>query len=126
MMFLDFCLYYTITIGGEIMKPENSEIGLRIRQQRECQRFSREKLAEMSGISTQFLADIETGKKGMTVTTLKKICDSLNITSDYLIYGKNENNHFNFEAIFSSFDKEKQGEIIDIFSRIVRLAEKSQ
>lgn len=124
MMFLAFCLYYTITIGGEIMKPENNEIGLRIRHQRECQRLSREKLAEMSGISTQFLADIETGKKGMTVSTLKKICDSLNVTADYLIYGKNENNHFNFEAIFSSVDKEKQSEIIDILNKIIKLTEK--
>ena len=44
------------------MKTENAVFGSRIRSVREKQKLSREKLAELANISTQFLADIETGK----------------------------------------------------------------
>lgn len=44
----------------------NKEIGMRIRRHREFLDFTREELAEKADISTQFLADIETGRKSMT------------------------------------------------------------
>lgn len=43
------------------MNSENAVFGLRIRTLREYQKLSREKLAEKADISTQFLADIESG-----------------------------------------------------------------
>ena len=51
----------------------NGEIGQRLRALREEKSLSREKLAEAADISVQFLADIETGRKGMTVQTLRKL-----------------------------------------------------
>lgn len=66
----------------------NREIGSRIRQIREYSKFTRENLAEMANNSVQFLADIETGRKSMTVKTLKKLSESLSISSDYILSGK--------------------------------------
>ena len=51
----------------------NSAIGRRLRCRREELALTREKLAECAEISVQFLADIETGRKGMTVQTLRKL-----------------------------------------------------
>lgn len=65
----------------------NAEIGHRIRQVREDAHYTREVLAEKANISIQFLADIETGRKSMTIKTLKSISEALNITSDYIIFG---------------------------------------
>lgn len=65
----------------------NKEIGMRIRKYREFLDFTREQLAEKADISTQFLADIETGRKSMTVKTLRNICISLSVTTDYIITG---------------------------------------
>lgn len=103
------------------MNSENVEIGLRIRKLREKNGLSREKLAELSSISTQFLADIETGKKGMTVTTLKKICNALNISTDYIVYGNNNVNLNGIAQIMSDMDNEKQQKIKNIFKEIIEL-----
>src|SRR5699024_8761183 len=59
----------------------NREIGLRLRGMREQRALTRERLAEYSDISVQFLADIETGRKGMTVQTLRKLALALHCTA---------------------------------------------
>lgn len=65
----------------------NREIGLRLRKLREEKNLSREQLAEAADISVQFLADIETGRKGMTVQTLRKLVLALRCSSDELVLG---------------------------------------
>lgn len=59
--------------------------GQRITQLRQSRGFTRERLAELSDISVQFLADIEKGRKTMTVTTLRRVCKALSVTTDYLV-----------------------------------------
>ena len=49
--------------------------------------YTREKLAELADISVQFLADIEKGKKNMTVTTLRKLAKTLTVTTDQIVNG---------------------------------------
>lgn len=68
-------------------KKLNTEIGSRIRALRSERKITREHLAEQAEISTQFLADIECGKKGMTTATLYKLCRALCISSDFLLFG---------------------------------------
>lgn len=99
------------------MIEENIVFGKRIRALREEQRLSREKLAEIANISTQFLADIETGKKGMSVLTLKKICLALHISSDYIIFERNNTDVSKIEAIFASVPKEKR----ENFERVIQM-----
>lgn len=71
------------------MKKEiDAEIGLRVRRQREALGYSREKLAESSGLAVSFLASIERGKCDFTVTTLKKLCTALGVSSDILLFGQ--------------------------------------
>ena len=63
------------------------QIGKRLRRQREKMNLVREEFAEKAGISPQFLAEIVNGKKGMSVSTLYKICMNFNISADYLLFG---------------------------------------
>ncbi len=63
------------------------QIGKRLRKRREKFNMTREVFAEKAGISPQFLAEIENGKKGMSVTTLYKICNNFKISADYLLFG---------------------------------------
>lgn len=65
----------------------NREIGLRLRGMREQRPLTRERLAEYADISVQFLADIETGRKGMTVQTLRKLALALHCTADDIVFG---------------------------------------
>ncbi|MCD7873077.1 MAG: helix-turn-helix domain-containing protein [Clostridiales bacterium] len=100
---------------------DNKEIGLRIREMREIQKLSRENLAELANISTQFLADIETGKKGMTVNTLKKLCCALHISADYVVYGAEKNDAFEISPMLCGLNEETQKELAEIFRKIIRL-----
>jgi len=68
-------------------KDINIEIGIRIKGKRNYFGYTREQLAEIVGISPQFLADIESGKKGMSFTTLIKLCSALSCSCDYIITG---------------------------------------
>lgn len=65
----------------------NREVGLRLRRLREQKELTRERLAEYADISVQFLADIETGRKGMTVQTLRKLVNALHCSADDIVFG---------------------------------------
>lgn len=64
------------------------EIGLRIRRLREANSYTRDAFAARVHISTKFMYEIESGKKGFSVEILYKIANALSTSSDYLIYGK--------------------------------------
>lgn len=63
------------------------EMGLRIRRQREKLGYTREQLAEKLEVSPKFCSDIELGVKGMSIQTLAKLSDILNLTTDYILFG---------------------------------------
>lgn len=71
-------------------KKSNHEIGFRIKMSREQLGYTQEKFAENVGVSTQYISDLERGKAGMSVNTLIIICDTLHVTSDYILFGKTD------------------------------------
>ena len=64
------------------------QVGKRLRRIRAQMELTREQFAEQVGISPQFLAEIENGKKGMSADTLFKICNRFDLSSDYILLGK--------------------------------------
>ena len=68
----------------------NIEVGNRVFDSRRRLGYTREKLCELADISVQFLADIEKGRKTMTVNTLRRVCAALNVTADYIVNGCEE------------------------------------
>lgn len=69
----------------------NEEIGDRIRQSREDARLTQERLAEIVGVSVQYVSDLERGVSGASVFTLSKICRCLNASCDYILMGREAN-----------------------------------
>lgn len=65
-----------------------NSIGERVSYIRKERGYTQHQLAELANISVQFLSDIENNKKSMAVKTLSQIADSLNISTDYIIYGR--------------------------------------
>ena len=65
-------------------------VGRRIRFQREQLHLTREKLAEKLEVSPKFCADIEYGVKGMSMTTLNKLSEVLNLSTDYILKGNRD------------------------------------
>ena len=79
-------------------KPPNSlnpEIGKRIKHARENARVTQEQLAEYISVSSkQYISDLERGKVGASVPTIIKICNSLHISADYILFGVQPENPF--------------------------------
>lgn len=65
-----------------------TSIGSRVRSVREERGYTREQLAEYADVSVDFLWQIETGRSSMNAQNLGKIAAALDVTTDYLVYGK--------------------------------------
>ena len=73
-----------------LTKYNRIEVGQRIRNRRILIGWTQEELAEKIGRAYKYCQDIERGTCGMSVETMLSIASSLNISLDYLIYGKME------------------------------------
>ena len=75
----------------------NAELGFRVRELRKENHMTREKLSEKINVSTRFLADVESGKVGVSLATLKNISKTFGISADYLlgITPSSENSAYN-------------------------------
>jgi transcriptional regulator with XRE-family HTH domain len=69
-------------------KELNVEIGHRIQIVREQRRYTQEQFAELLDVGIQHISNIERGVNGVSLATLKKICEVLDISADYLLLGK--------------------------------------
>ena len=65
-------------------------MGVRIAQQRKELKLTQEQLAEKMGVSLQTIYCIELGKKAVRPENLANLCSYLNISSDYILYGKRD------------------------------------
>ena len=73
--------------GQQLRTLDQKEMGRRVRNRREAMNMSREDLAEKLGVSTQFVADIEYGNKGVSIRKLYLLCQILDVTADYVLAG---------------------------------------
>lgn len=96
----------------------DKQVGQRIRSLREYQHLTRETLAEYADTSTQFLADIECGRKGMTTYTLYKLANALHVSTDYIVQGNDiKHSSNNIQVLLECVDKDHQ----EIAERILQL-----
>ena len=103
----------------------NKEIGRRIRDHREFLNFTREQLSEKCDISTQFLADIENGRKSMTAKTLRNISSALSLSADYILNGSQDSPDTEYETEqlilllkgFTPYQKKCAVEILKVYAK---------
>lgn len=88
----------------------NKVLGKRLKAMRNKKKITRESLSEKIDVSARFLADVESGKVGISLSTLKSICVTLNVTSDYLLGLDNDESSLSdfseSELIIKRIDKE--------------------
>lgn len=65
-----------------------NKMGRRIRNQREAIHMTRAQLATKLGVSSKFVADIEYGDKGVSIQTLYRLSQILNLSTDYILAGE--------------------------------------
>ncbi len=64
-----------------------NSIGTRIRYCRENLGLSREAFAELVGLSAFYIGQIERDERNMSIYSLISICDTLNISIDFILRG---------------------------------------
>ena len=79
-------------------KQINIEVGEQIRAAREQARLTQEQLAEAIDVSVQFVSDLERGVVGVSLSTLRRLCTVLGVSSDRILFGSLSTDH---SALFS-------------------------
>lgn len=69
-------------------KELNIQIGARIKASREIARMTQEGMADAIDVTVQYVSDLERGKTGASIFTLSRICSVLQVSADYLLFGK--------------------------------------
>ncbi|MBR6534010.1 MAG: helix-turn-helix transcriptional regulator [Clostridia bacterium] len=69
------------------MSETLKEIGTRICLRRREVGLTQEKLAEKMDVSVQMISNLERGNKAIRIDNLIKLCEILNISSDYILTG---------------------------------------
>ena len=64
------------------------ELGKRIRAERRKKDLTQEKLAEMANISDSFMGHIERGGRTLSIETLVKLANALNLSIEYIVCGE--------------------------------------
>lgn len=94
-------------------KDINIQIGERIRYSRETAGYTQEKLADIIGVTVQYISDLERGVVGTSIVTLIKICKTLNASSDYILMGRTEKSDISDTVKRLEYLDETQMEIIE-------------
>lgn len=63
-------------------------IGDRVKEVREAKNLTQLQLAEMMEVSEQTIGNIERGAKGTRLANFIKLCEMLEVSADYLLFGK--------------------------------------
>jgi transcriptional regulator with XRE-family HTH domain len=69
------------------MSEKLKEIGARISERRREVGLTQEKLAEQMDVSVQMVSNLERGNKAIRIDNLMKLCEILDISSDYILTG---------------------------------------
>ena len=73
------------------MRPKkkiNERIGQNIQAAREAGRYTQEQLSEKLGVTPNHLSAIERGVAGASFELIERICRTLNVSADYLLFGE--------------------------------------
>lgn len=97
-------------------------MGSRITQRRKELHLTQEQLAEKMGVSLQTISCIELGKKAIRPENLANLCFYLNVTSDYILYGKRSESQMN--ELITKLSTLSQREYESIYNLIEILSEK--
>ena len=74
-------------------------MGLRIAQRRKALHWTQEQLAEKMGVSLQTVSNIELGKKAVRPENLANLCIHMDVSADYILYGKRNEQELNHTVV---------------------------
>jgi len=94
-------------------------MGKKIKVARKEKGYTQEYLSELVGISNRTLNLMEKGKSGMTIETLIKFCNALNVSPNYVLsYKSNTGDKENLLDRFTPDQQHIVKEFIDTFEKL--------
>lgn len=69
--------------------------------------MTKQKMADLLGISGQYLGMIERGEGTLSVDKLKILCDMTGFSADYILFGKDSNSTLNLSKKLSGYSDEE-------------------
>lgn len=104
-----------------------SVAGERIMKLREMNHYSRDEFADMVGITSKFLYEIETGRKGFSAKTLCQISSALGVSNDYILtgYDRDKRSADVTMEMIEQFDVEQRGRLQSILASIYDMCKRS-
>ena len=101
-------------------------IGMRIKELRKKKKIPQEKLAEMIGITPNYLSALERGAYNIKLDTLVQIIDCLDITADDLFRDVIKNGYQNHSSRIAdevaSLPEDEQKRIFEVLDVLIRTA----
>lgn len=67
------------------MEIDYKKIGLRMKTARESKKLTQEELAELTGLTNNYISNIERTRSKPSIETLIKICNALEVAPDYIL-----------------------------------------
>lgn len=108
-------------------KEINIEIGEQIRQARERSKLTQEQFAERIEVSPQYISDLERGVVGISISTLRRSCTALGVSSDQILFGiSTENRNDSIAKRCQNLTNEYFAILLDIIDRFVTAVEIAQ
>ena len=97
------------------------EIGKRICSKRKALYITQEQLAEMMNVSVQMISNLEQGKKAIRPENLVKVCQSLGVSADYILFGGKSDREIGvFYEKYSKLSPEKQNLIEALVNELLK------
>lgn len=93
-------------------------VGNNIKAYRLLRKMTQEELAERVGVSTSFCTNIEGGKKGISIYTLRDLADALGVTANDLLYDSSTNQRIDNIALLL---RDKPNSFLNWIEKIVDL-----
>ena len=107
------------------MKYNRVEAARRIRKRRKELGLSSAEVANKIGRANPYYGDIERGTCGMSIDTLIELTEILEISSDYILFGKKTGNEISNAAracrILRQWDERKQERAVDLMKYYLEL-----
>jgi transcriptional regulator with XRE-family HTH domain len=85
------------------MEIDFAQLGERIAKRRKVLNKTQDDIAELTGLSNNFISNIENAHSIPSIETLMKICEALNATPDYFLLGAFKN--INDENLISTINE---------------------
>lgn len=100
-------------------KEINVKIGNQIRMAREAAGLTQDRFAELVSLATKNVSDIERGVVGISIGTLIRICETLSISSDSILFGEaNGNDVHSLSDRLSNLPPEQFEIAVDIINKL--------